>query len=265
MSQRATLGDYLRARRRERGISIERAAEDTRIRADYLMRMESDEFDFLAPAYVRGFLRTYARFLGIDPAPLIEEIDRRFGGIRPEATPIAQLERRARREAPRLRRKTNRWAVAAVIAFLAIVGLAVVGIAFGGDDGDDRPPPVAATERSTTTTVASPTPVESPSPTPEATATALDLADGFELTVTAARGDCWVDIDADGQDVYTSPPSGIPVGGSAGPFDVQEQVEIVLGNAYAVDIVVDGVTLSPVGEEGEVKTIVLPDQIDELT
>ena len=64
------MGAYLRAARRRRRISIDRAAEDTKIRADFLMRMESDEFDFLAPAYVRSFLKTYARFLRLDPGPL---------------------------------------------------------------------------------------------------------------------------------------------------------------------------------------------------
>ena len=61
MDNPSSMGAYLRAARRRRRVSIERAAEETRIKADFLMRMESDEFDFLAPAYVRGFLRTYGR------------------------------------------------------------------------------------------------------------------------------------------------------------------------------------------------------------
>ena len=65
------MGAYLRAARSRRRVSIDRAAEQTRIRADFLMRMESDEFDFLAPAYVRGFLKTYARFLRVEPERLV--------------------------------------------------------------------------------------------------------------------------------------------------------------------------------------------------
>src|SRR5919112_2159746 len=83
-----TIGDFLRAARRKRRVSIERAAEETRIRADYLMRMESDEFDFLAPAYVRGFLKTYARFLRLNAEPLLEDFDRRFGSGRFETQQI---------------------------------------------------------------------------------------------------------------------------------------------------------------------------------
>ncbi len=79
VTDQATLGAFLRAARRRRRVSIERAADQTRIRSDYIMRMESDEFDFLAPAYVRGFLRTYARFLRVDPTPLLAEFAHTFG------------------------------------------------------------------------------------------------------------------------------------------------------------------------------------------
>src|SRR3989337_168849 len=79
VTESASTGALLRTARRKRRVSIERAAEETRIRADFLMRMESDEFDFLAPAYVRGFLKTYARFLRVDPDPLLEQFDRRYG------------------------------------------------------------------------------------------------------------------------------------------------------------------------------------------
>src|SRR5918998_127408 len=127
VTQSRTAGEFLRAARRRRRVSIERAAEETRIRADYLMRMESDEFDFLAPAYVRGFLRSYARFLGVDPAPLLDDFDRRYGTGRTDTGQIAALDRRAR-SAPRQRRSASRWSIAAWVAALALLGLGVVGL-----------------------------------------------------------------------------------------------------------------------------------------
>src|SRR5688572_31869101 len=89
------MGDYLRAARRRRRVSIERAAEDTKIQAKFLMQMESDEFDFMAAAYVRGFLRTYARYLRVEPDPLIKEFDRRFG-YRVDTAQIMAAQRRSR-------------------------------------------------------------------------------------------------------------------------------------------------------------------------
>src|ERR671915_198311 len=128
-----TMGAYLRAARRRRRVSIERAAEDTRIRADFLMRMESDEFDFLAPAYVRGFLRTYARFLHVAPEPLLEEFDRQHGSPRPDTQQIVALERR-QKSVPREPRVRNNWAIAASLAAVVLIALAVVGVMANPDE-----------------------------------------------------------------------------------------------------------------------------------
>src|ERR671915_477803 len=99
------MGAYLRAARRKRRVSIERAADDTRIRADFLMRMESDEFDFLAPAYVRGFLKTYARFLRVDPEPLLQEFDHKYGTGRVNTAQILAHDRSS--SVPKERRPMN--------------------------------------------------------------------------------------------------------------------------------------------------------------
>src|SRR6267378_1486654 len=67
------LGEVLAAKRGERGLSIEQAAAATRVRAHYLSALESDELERLvAPVYAKGHLRTYARFLGLDPEPLVK-------------------------------------------------------------------------------------------------------------------------------------------------------------------------------------------------
>ena len=134
MTEPTTLGAYLRAMRRRRRVSIERAAEDTRIRADFLMRMESDEFDFLAPAYVRGFLKSYSRYLGIDPEPMTAEFDRRYGGGRVDTSQLVALQRRGRRRVPREPIKLNPVAlgIVAIAGSLGVLGL--VGLITGPDD-----------------------------------------------------------------------------------------------------------------------------------
>ena len=140
MTEPATLGAYLRAARRRRRVSIERAADDTRIRADFLMRMESDEFDFLAPAYVRSFLKTYARFLRLEPELiLVEEFDRRYGGAKFETAQIAALERRAKARSQG-QRKLNSWTTAAVLASLVLARSSRRSASRPGEDDDDADP-----------------------------------------------------------------------------------------------------------------------------
>lgn len=61
-----SIGERLEEARKRKGISIREAAEATKIRTDYLHKFESNQFDLRLPEiYVRGFLRNYARYLGI--------------------------------------------------------------------------------------------------------------------------------------------------------------------------------------------------------
>jgi cytoskeleton protein RodZ len=262
VTEARTLGDFLRAARRRRRASIERAAEETRIRADYLMRMESDEFDFLAPAYVRGFLRSYARWLGVDPRPLVAEFDRRYGTGRTDTAQIAALERRTR-AAPRERRRASRWSVAATLAALVLVALAIVGLVTPSPDespldggevaglaGSPSPEPSAS---------ASPEPSPTPSPTrpPQ-----IAFSDGIKMSVVATRAACWVDVTADGAGVFGAT---LALGQRAGPFTATTSMDVILGNAHGVDLIVNGTRVpGPFGASGQVVTVSLPEDIKSL-
>jgi cytoskeleton protein RodZ len=71
-----TIGQQLRQRREVRTLTIDQAASATRIRAHYLLAIESGEFASLpSPVHAKGFLRAYAEFLGLDAEPLLSELD----------------------------------------------------------------------------------------------------------------------------------------------------------------------------------------------
>jgi cytoskeleton protein RodZ len=71
-----TLGERLEEARKRKSISVREAAEATKIRGDYLQKFEANSFDFdLPPLYIRGFLRTYAKFLELDPQRIVVEFD----------------------------------------------------------------------------------------------------------------------------------------------------------------------------------------------
>jgi cytoskeletal protein RodZ len=75
------LGERFRAAREARGMSLSEVAEQIRIRSLYLAAIEEENWSTVgAPVYVRGFIRTYARFLGIDP----EEAVAAFNQTQPE-------------------------------------------------------------------------------------------------------------------------------------------------------------------------------------
>jgi len=76
----ARLGDALRAQRERMGITLEQAAEDTRIRHKFLRALESGDYQTLpGVVYTKGFLRNYADYLGMDPDELTAQFQAERG------------------------------------------------------------------------------------------------------------------------------------------------------------------------------------------
>jgi cytoskeleton protein RodZ len=70
------LGERFRAAREARGLTLSDVAEHIRIRSVYLAAIEEENWASIgAPVYVRGFLRTYARFVGLDPEEVVTEFN----------------------------------------------------------------------------------------------------------------------------------------------------------------------------------------------
>jgi len=66
------LGEILRQARHRKGVSLKEVEEATRIPLKYLIALEGgDQTNLPSPAYVRGFVRLYASFLGLDPAEML--------------------------------------------------------------------------------------------------------------------------------------------------------------------------------------------------
>lgn len=262
------MGAYLRAARSRRRVSIDRAAEQTRIRSDFLMRMESDEFDFLAPAYVRGFLKNYARFLRVDPDPLLEEFDARWGGGRFDTGQLVSIDRRNKQTTPREPRHFSNWTIAAMVAGVLLVIFATVGVIVGPEDEDGRPDVLADSEetaepKKTSTPTPTPTPTITPTatvvPTETPVGTEVALTDGIEVEVIAANDDCWIDVTVDGVNVY----SGILELGESESFTAEEEMALVLGFPDGVELVVNGQELGSPGGVDPI-TIKFPDDLDSL-
>ena len=69
-----TIGERLEEARKRKGISIREAAEATKIRGEYLHKLESNSFDLNLPEiYIRGFLRNYAVYLKLNADKIIAD------------------------------------------------------------------------------------------------------------------------------------------------------------------------------------------------
>lgn len=70
------LGNLLREAREARGLTLAEAQETTRISSKYLEALENGQYEDLpTPTHVRGYMRNYARFLALDPQPLLDRYE----------------------------------------------------------------------------------------------------------------------------------------------------------------------------------------------
>jgi cytoskeletal protein RodZ len=113
------IGATLREARERRQLTWEQVEADTKIRAKYLRALEEEEFDSLpSGTYVRGFLRAYASYLGLDGRLFVDEYASRFGTRHDD-----ELFRR-RRERPMTQRRESSSAV--LVALIAVVAIGVL-------------------------------------------------------------------------------------------------------------------------------------------
>lgn len=118
-----SVGSALRESRESRGISLEEASRVTRIGKNYLTALEEGTFDTLPnPAYVKGFLRAYATFLGLSGDEIVARYERSIS-----ATPHSHhpKEEKGVGGAPVARDKTaprrGRWVVPLILLAFVVV------------------------------------------------------------------------------------------------------------------------------------------------
>src|SRR5438309_9668343 len=94
------IGNSLREARVRRGIDFAQAELATKIRGKYLRALEDEHFEVLpAQTYVKGFLRTYAEYLGLDGQLYVDEYASRY------VVESEELMRLRRATPPRLRQQ----------------------------------------------------------------------------------------------------------------------------------------------------------------
>ena len=144
------IGSSLREARLRQGIDFPALEQATKIRAKYLRALEDERFELLpAHTYVKGFLRSYADYLGLDGELYVDEYNSRYV-IGEEEMPVGARRSPSRVPAARRRRREQREAGAVVLALAAIgvvTALVIVAWRFGGPE----PSRVPGLEQSETT------------------------------------------------------------------------------------------------------------------
>ncbi|MGW0604503.1 helix-turn-helix domain-containing protein [Streptomyces sp. NPDC002644] len=241
------IGDALKRARTAAGLSVDDISNATRVRVAIVQAIEEDDFGPCGgDVYARGHIRTLARAVGLDPAPLVASYDEKHGG-RPAPTPAAPLF-----EAERLRpeRRGPNWTAAMVAAIVAVIGF--VGFtAFGGDsEGTDRAQVAEGPEPSVSVTgKAAPEPA---APEPTESAIAAAPRDKVVVKVSAPEGRSWISAkDHNGRVLW----DGVLEEGDSRTFQDGTRVDLVLGNAGALELHVNGEKIEDDFRDGQVERL----------
>lgn len=246
-----SVGGTLRQARTAAGMSVDDVSAATRVRVAIVQAIENDDF---APCggdvYARGHIRTLARAVHIDPEPLVAQFDRKHGG-RPAPTPAAPLF-----EAERIRpeRRGPNWTAAMVLAIAVVVAfVGFTAVSGGGDDSGDKG---QVAEGSVPSASRTPTPRNNkptePRPEPSDSAIAAAPQDKVTVQVTAADGRSWMSAKGhSGRTLW----DGVLEEGQSRTFQDDSQVDLVLGNAGAVDLHVNGKRIEDDFQKGQVQRL----------
>jgi cytoskeletal protein RodZ len=247
-----SVGRALKQARIEAGLTVDDVSNATRVRIAIVHAIEADDF---APCggdvYARGHIRTVAKAVHLDPAPLLAQYDADHGG-RPAPTPAAPLF-----EAERIRpeRRGPNWTAAMVAAIVAVVGFVGFTAFKGGDDGGAKAQ-VAEGSTPTQSKSASPTPHDKKSATPKSdpsdSAIAAAPQDKVTVRVTAPDGKSWISAkDHNGRLLF----DGLLAQGDSKTFQDSEKINLVLGDAGAIQLYVNGKKIEDDFQPGAVERL----------
>jgi cytoskeleton protein RodZ len=219
-----TVGAVLAERRSERGLTIEQAASATRIRAEHLNALESDKTERIAaPVYARGYLRTYATYLGLEPEPLMAMLNA------PRADPRRALGIRGMSGRPRIVMTGPVIAAAGLI----LLASAFTYYAWRQIESDQR---LGSTPPGSALAVA--TAPSSPVPTPAPQARPIVV--GVQVTDTV-----WINVIVDGKALYSDAGKILPAGSQV--YFTGVDIKITSGKAAVTFITIDGRSVGPMG------------------
>jgi cytoskeleton protein RodZ len=167
------IGNSLREARLRQSLDFPEIEQGTKIRGKYLRALEDEQFDVLpAQTYVKGFLRSYAEYLGLDGQLYVDEYNSRFvvGEEEPQSRP--------RRSAPPSRgvQVQSRVVLLTLLGIVSVTALVIVAWTRG------EPQTVTPVGLGTTKSVTHQTPV------------VPAVAKTVRLLVKASRGSCWLQV-----------------------------------------------------------------------
>ena len=251
-----SLGAKLKKIRLEKGLSLEEAHKKTKIHPDVLRAIEEDSLINVNPVYIKGFLKIYCQFLGVDARDCMPSYKEQQSVATSEAGVTQE-----KKVAPVLRSATIKFSILKKINFKKIIVIAVAltlgvlvlrGIFNLGKFVAAKY--AAAKEKKAVALAAIPL-----KKAKKAAATSVKVQEKvIPATIVrlgiSAKEDCWLQVKVDGKTTFQR----VLKKGRFESWEAKEKIEFSLGNAGATVIEVNGQPIPALGRRGQsVKNIVI--------
>ncbi len=266
-----SFGENLRREREMRGVTLEEISAATKISVRFLECVENEDFSKLPGGiFTRSFIRSYARYLGLDDEALLAEYQQLTRDHdEPDISHWSALRSRPTEKKPT---RLGRLALPVAVLLLLVAGYifwrrsqtatlprapaAPVAAASAGSAvtpatvaastaGLSNAPSVGSAASSASLPVSGAT---ASNPPPSATLPSSPAALNLQIAATERS---WVTVKADGRTVF----QGILHPDNIETFQAAKDFDVLTGNAQGVILTLNGQTLKPLGQEGEVKSV----------
>lgn len=234
-----SVGEILRRTREYYGQSLPQVEVNLRIRASQLQALEQGDIALLpGRVYAIGFVRAYSEYLGLDGDKMVQLFKAQIIGKRhkPELQfPVTYENSNA----------PNLWVITASLV-LTILFIAYWTIFYTPTNYVEKIPPVPESLKQVTLALANPQPKIVEPPKPIAEPTVIEPANQMELIITA---DSWVEIkNAEGKKLISK----VMKPGDRYIVPKDSDLSLTTGNAGGVMVVIDGVEITPIGDNAAV-------------
>jgi len=230
-----SIGSTLAEARRAAGLTVEQLSARTRIREPLIRAMERDDFSLCGGHfYARGHIRNIAKTVGLDPEAMVAAYEEAHGG---RAAPMEAVPVFSATVPVKMReRRSAEWGTALGVALAVVIVFSVIRLMGGGGEqrvAEERPVQATAAARAT-----------------EAAARDADASRkrGLVVVTVHARRPSHLRVqDAAGRRLF----EGEIQAGTSSTWRARERVKLVIGDAGAVTLRVNGRDLGVAGRPGE--------------
>ncbi len=253
------VGETLRKERERQRMTIQEIEEGTSIRASYIEAIESGEYDKMpGRVYAKGFIKNYANFLNLNGDEIVKQF---MEEVKPAVEPVKVEDVAEEKKSKtfsvsgrRLEEVGSKISANHLVAAIMVIALLIGGFFYVNSSSGVEVAQVDTTKPKEVTQV----PTETVAPAPESAPVTENVVttpvsaapapvDGVNLQATFS-GDCWIMVSADGAIIY----EGIMTAGQSAEWKGNQNVSVRMGNAGAVDFVMNGQNIGKLGGIGDV-------------